>query len=195
MAWALIFLYLIAVTPVRAGVILRVGGGQELSGAAGVLVWGVRIGLKIGLVRNDEGGRQLYVGRRMPLPGEVPAASPAPGAADILRWARAVKRANRGRTLVKKAVSLDALELDALVPGFSAASAAIFTGLAGMAGGLIPRLRVRARPAYQGMGALRIRCMISCRLGMLLAACALGTISFLMARKKEEKPWIIPSEA
>ena len=195
MAWALIVLYLVAVTPLRAGVILHIGGGQGISGAAGVIIWGVRIGLKIGLIRNAAGKRQLFIGRRMPLPGEAPAPAPAPGAGEILGWLRAVKRANRGRTLVKNAVSLDDLQLDALVPGFGAASAAVFTGLLQAAGGLIPGLRVRARPAYQGVGAARVRCMISCRLGMLLAACALGTVSYLMERKKEEKPWIIPSEA
>lgn len=194
MAWLGIVLYLIAVTPLRAGLTLH-WDDSSLRGSLGVLVWGVRIQGTIGLVTNAEGKKQLYIGRTLPPPGFVPAASPAPEAAGLLQWYRTVKRANRGRTLVKNAVKLDLLEADAAVPGFGAASTALFTGLARVAGGLIPGLRLRARPAWDGCGGIRLRCMISCRLGMLLAACALGTISFLMERKKEEKPWIIPSGA
>ena len=194
MAWLGMILYLIAVTPLRAGLTLR-WDGSGLEGALGVLVWGARIQGKIGLVTNTEGKKQLYIGRTLPPPGAVPAASPAPEAAGLLQWYRTVKRANQGRTLIKNAVALDLLEADVAVPGFGAASTALFTGLARIAGGLIPGLRLRARPAWDGGGGMRVRCMISCRLGMLLAACALGTVSFLMERKKEEKPWIIPSGA
>lgn len=191
MAAVLILLYLIAITPFRAGVVLHAGGGRESLGAAGVLVWGIRIQGRIGWTKGENGRRQLYLGKAAPTSNPAP----GPGVGDILHWLRAVHTANQGRMLVKKAVSLDALEVDALVPGPDAAAAALLTGLAQVIGGLIPRLHVRARPAFSGSGALRVRCMISGRLGMLLAACALGTISYLKTRKKEEKSWIIPSEA
>ena len=81
-----------------------------------------------------------------------------------------------------------------MIGGRDAARVARMTGLFSALCACVPGLDASLRPDFQGKTRIRIRCIACTRLGTLLAACALGALSFLQAGKKEEPAWIIPSD-
>ena len=189
MAIALTILYALLAAPVRAGAMVRAGGGP-MTGAAGVMIWGFRLQIRLEGGRNADGkpeirfffrGRRLYPVRNR-RPRELPRLLSLP------------KRLGPARTLLRRGVRLRALEIAARIGGQDAARVALLTGLIRALSPAAPIVRVRCEPAFGGGSALRARCIADARLGTLLAACLLGGISLLRAGRKEETSWIIPSE-
>ena len=188
MAWACIVAYLLCVTPLRFGAAAQWQAGELPQAALGLTIWGVRLGRRFAL-RRDETGRLYLEGDGV----RALAAPSGPALKRPLRALRALGRANHARALLRRGVQKEALLLETAVRCPDAGQTALLTGLLRALGAAQPLLDIRALPAFRGGGGLRFRCIARARLGTLLLVCALGAVSYLRAGKKEEKPWIIPS--
>lgn len=188
MAWACILAYLLCVTPLRFGAAAWWQAGNLPQAALGLTIWGVRLGRRFALRRDDTG--RLYLAGEG---GRAVAAPSGPALQGKLRLLRALGRANRARALLRHGVQKEMLLLEAAAHCPNAAQTALLTGLLQALGAAQPLLDIRAIPAFRGGGGLRFRCIARARLGTLLLACVLGAVSYLRSGKKEVGPWIIPS--
>lgn len=80
--------------------------------------------------------------------------------------------------------TLRRLEIRVRVGG-DAALAAVITGLVRGIAGLLPRAGIRCDPGFGETGALRAKCILEARLGILLAAALAGRFARKARRKKE----------
>ena len=85
---------------------------------------------------------------------------------------------------VLKHVTVRHLEVRLRVGG-DAALAAVITGLVRGIAGLLPRAGIRCDPGFGETGALRAKCILEARLGILLAAALAGRFARKARRKKE----------
>ena len=179
MLWLAAILYGLWITPLRLGVDLRVG--ETLPWAAwGVLVWGVPIRGQVGLQRDGTGALQLAS-----VPRRKRSFRPASDTHILRRFAAAIGRPGPGRRLLRRGTCL--ARLDVMVQaGGDAARAALLTGLIQAAAGCLPRVRLRCRTVYGGAGALRARCIVDVRLGILWTAALMGWLNRPRAGWKEE---------
>lgn len=167
-----LLLFLIFITPVRAGALIR-ADQTGTRAKIGVMAWGVRRQWEIagtpGAVGRILDARKKHPGGKGLLKGLFPA---------------------RGGGL-RRAVRLQRAEICAEIGLRDAAAAALLCSGLTAVGGMIPGLRLSVRPRLDGRWALRGLCIAESRLGILCVALILA----LRAGKKEEKPWIIPSAA
>lgn len=191
-AWLLIGIYVLLITPLRLGVALRFGETEGLRGAAGIMLWGITLQAQARAVRDAQGRLRLettFRGRM--LPGSQDPSGPTQG---ILRMLKALKRANRARALLKKTVRLHALTLDGSIGLEDAAATALCVAALQALAAVIPGMRSRLAPRFDGKSLVSGLCIVDTRLGTLLAVCLLGAVSLALAGKKEEHTWITPSE-
>lgn len=185
MAVFLILFYLVLITPVRFGAAVTWHGDSRAEGAAAALVWGVRVQLGLRLYRDEAGRLRLisaFHGRQRRPGGSI---------RNLLTLLKALGRANISRALLKRGVQLTEFSVRAEVGGMDAAAVALCTGLLRALDALLPEAVINARPAFQGQGSFRARCIAEARLGTLIA---IGTLGFLsLKRQKEEAAWNIPS--
>ena len=188
MAWILAALYCLSITPLRLGADLSLHPSLPRA-AWGLLIWGLRIGGRAEW-RPDAAGRgdpaaaltewllrrQRKRGRRTPR----------------MKRLRAVLLARPTRRLLQKSIRVRQLTVTLQIGG-DAARAALLTGVVRAAAPLLPRARIRCRPAFGGKSALHARCIVETRLGTLMAAGLLGWLSCLWSGRKEEQAWNIPS--
>lgn len=186
MAWALILMYLILIAPVKGGLLLQAEEGRQ-EGAWGVMLWGVLIRGHVSVRRDGQGRLRLEgVGRRK-----------KQAAGKKGKWGKWIRMlgGKAPRYLLRKGVRPERLEVYVGIAAGDAALTALLCGaLQGLAG-MFPRLRARFYPCFGGKSSIRLRCIVSARLGILLFACVAGGIQRLLADKKEAKPWNIPSDA
>ena len=187
MAAALIMVYLLLVTPLRAGALLAFKEGG-LHGAVGVTVWGVRLQARLRFVRDESGHPQwqrekdgfwLPLGKR--------AGRPRQG----LLLLSLLRKGNRDGTPWKRLIQVTALRLQIRIGGENAARAALITGLLRSVFSLFPKAHADISPAFNGQTEGSFLCIAQARLGMLLAW---GLGALLRPGRKEEHTWIIPSE-
>lgn len=191
-AWLLIGMYVLLITPLRLGVALRLGEADGPRGAAGVMLWGVTLQAQARAVRDDQGRLRLETSfRGKLLPGNRDPSGPAQG---VVRVLKALKRANIARALLKKTVRLHILAVDGSIGLEDAAATALCVGTLRALAAIIPKMRCRLVPHFEGKSQVSALCIVDTRLGTLLAVCLLGAASLLLAGKKEEKLWITPSE-
>ena len=190
-AGLLIFLYLLLITPICAGVVL----GKEASfprGAAGIMIWGIRYAVHF-VGRRDETGK-FYIKTTLPgksMEKDHPLSAPSPGIFQFVKAFRASKGAWR---ILKKGVHIKAGALELILGGENAAFLALATGILQTLFSLSRRFSLRVYPLFQGKSDFRFRCIVEMRLGTLLAAGLFSALYALKAGKKEEHAWIIPSE-
>ena len=94
MAWACIVAYLLCVTPLRFGAAAQWQAGESPQAALGLTIWGVRLGRRFAL-RRDETGRLYLEGDGV----RALAAPSGPALKKPLRALRALGRANHARAL------------------------------------------------------------------------------------------------
>lgn len=191
-AWLLIVLYLVLITPVQGGVVFFAGEGRQ-GGAAGVLIWGIALQRQFQLTRDGEGRLRLESGPKGK--SQKPERDAPKKARKYIRILRALVRGDHARRLLKKALHISVLEGSVGVGTENAAHTALLCAALQGISSLLPQARLHVWPRFNGKSTLRLRCIVSARLGILLAACLLGAISYLLSGKKEEKAWNIPSDA
>ena len=190
-AGLLVFLYLLLITPIRAGVVL----GKERAfprGAVGVMVWGIRYTVHF-VGRRDETGK-FYI--KTTLPGkrrekERPFAAPSP---KIFHFLKGIRASRWAWQMIKKGVHIQKGELHWILGGENAAAQALISGCLQAFFAFSRRFSLHLYPVFQGKSAFRFRCIVETRLGTLLAAGLLSGLYALAAGKKEDTSWIIPSE-
>ena len=180
MAWVLVGIYLLGITPLRLGLHLALGNGQcQLT--MGLLVWGKAFRLQAALARGANGrpGRILRWQGKALSPSRKASASTK----GLFGAVRALGQAKAARTLLRRSVRL--LRIRAAAKGENAAHVAL-------AAAALRALGVPCVPRFGGKSALALTVMWECRLGPVLLAGALAAIRDKRAGKKEEKAWIIP---
>lgn len=183
MAAVLTMLFLLWITPVKAGAVVN-WNGKCLRVKLGLMIWGVRLR---GDARLENGQSELrLLGRRVTLPRRK---KPRPGA---IGFARALLRVYAAHPWLRQGGRILRAEAEIGLGIRDAARAALLCGLIRAVGSLIPRARFRACPRPDGQWSGRAMCIIEGRAGMLCLACALA---YLACVQKEEKPWSIPSAA
>lgn len=187
-AWVGIAAYLLLIAPIGLGLSVEIAG-VESGCVAAVRVWGVRVQVRFRLGRDAAGRLRLLSSRAGRPERQTRGHGPA-----LLRVLRAVAKGDKARLLLQKGISLRQLRIRAVIGGRDAARVARITGLFSALCACAPGLDASLRPDFQGKTRIHIRCIACTRLGTLLAACALGALSFLRAGKKEEPAWIIPSD-
>lgn len=191
MAWLGIAVYLILTAPVRAGAILHWADGLPRF-TVGVMVWGLRAKTELRLSRNEEGRLLLaaaFRDRPIPLPRRSPGGTRALKILGLM-----LKSGGRGAAL-RGLVKVRALEATVRVGGQNAAAMAVAVGLLRIVAAVLPVVRLRVLPALGAKSGVHARCITETRLGILVAAVLLWLLSQRRAARKEEKPWIVPSEA
>lgn len=188
MAWAGIAVYLLLIAPVALEVRAELAGESSRCVFA-VRVWGVGVQGMLYPGRDAAGRLRLFSS----LAGRPGRESGGHGGA-AWRFIRALARADKARALLRRGVSLRRARIAGQIGGEDAALTALLTGLLGALCACVPALTGRLSPAFHGKTCVRLGCIAFSRLGILLAACALGAVSFLRAGKKEDTPWSIPSE-
>ena len=191
LAGFLIFLYLLLITPLQLGFVI----GKEASfprGAVGVMMWGIRYTVHF-IGRRDEAGK-FYI--KTTLPGkrkekDRPLSAPSP---NLFHWMKCIRASQGAWHIVKKGVHIKSGELHWILGGENAAAQALICGAFKALFSLGRRFSLYVHPFFRGKSAFRFRCIVEARLGTLLAAGLLSGLYALTAGKKEEKPWIIPSE-
>lgn len=173
----LIVLFLLWITPVKAGLLLR-AGEDGTQGEIGVMAWGIP--LRFSLRRGRRGLEAVFHGRPVALPRPRGKSAAGPAALSLLLPGKA--------SPLRRAVTVREAEIALQIGLRDAAAAALLTGLIRAAAGLLPGIRLRAVPCLGGGWALRARCIAEGRAGMLWTAYALSA-----RRAKEEKAWSIPS--
>ena len=172
MAWIGTALFLLFITPVRAGIWVE-WDGNRLRGAVGVTVWGIR-GQAALTGRRGDGGRLRIMaalgGRSVSLPSPHGKSGGAKKLLGLLRHRDAW-------TPLRRAVQVTRLEAAVRLGGGDAAALALLTGLLRAVGGLLPGLRLRCVPVLGGKSGLRAVCIAEARLGILCTA-------WLMAKRK-----------
>lgn len=183
MAAVLIALFLLWITPVKAGVILR-GDGKSVEIRLGIMVWGLRL---TGRAIIGPGMRRLsLLGRQVPFPKRREKRPP------MLSWILSLRRVMRRHPWLRQGARMRKAEIQLELGLRDAAAAALLTGLIRALSGVVQGLVIRARPRLDGQWRVYAACIIEGRAGMIGLACALARLS---NRKKEEKPWSIPSAA
>lgn len=188
--WLLILLYLILISPLRAGVVFSLGRGMPRAGL-GIMIWGFSWQFHGALIRDKAGRLHLEAsngsGRKIRLRG-LRGPSPSFG-----RLVRSFQKADRARALLRCSVHLESIRAAVEIGGGNAARTALWTGALMALGGILPPRTLLCRPAFGRESALRFHCIADARLGTLLTACLLGALAFLRTGRKEEKAWNIPS--
>ena len=191
MAWLLIMLYLILIAPVQGGVILSAGNGP-VHGVIGAAVWGVIIQGRYSLLRDEEGQLRLessFRRKKRKHPKDR-----RQRLQKIFQVLRALLRANFARKLLRQGLHLQCLNGDIFLHLDDAAHTALVSSLLQALSGLSAKTDIRIHPSFMGPSALRIKCIVRFRLGILLIACLMGLISYRLSGKKEETAWNIPSD-
>ena len=188
MRWILMGLFLVLITPVRVGAVLR-WAGHLPSLTIGLMIWGIQAQTEI-RARRDEAGALLLtaaLGRRnMTLhPG-------GKNAGKGLKILGLLLKSNGDRAVFKKAVQVRALDAYLQIGGENAAFIAILTGFLQALNPLLPQANIVCRPSFHGSTKAYIRCIAEARLGILLAAW-LRWRRTRRAGRKEEQAWSIPS--
>ena len=183
MAAVLTVLFLLWITPVKAGAAVR-WDGKELRAELGLMIWGARLRGEARLGGGKSEWRLL--GRKAALPRRR---KPHPSA---LRFFRSLGRVYASHPWLKQGGRIERAEAEIGLGVKDAAAAALLCGLIRAAGGGSPRARIGACPRPDGKWSGRGLCIIEGRAGMLWLACALA---YAACVQKEEKPWSIPSAA
>lgn len=192
MAWVLTALYLLFVSPVRAGLLLEIAA-QKAEGRIGVTVWGVRRMASFRLCRNEANQPEILVlseksGKNGNREITVPLRSGNP---EFWKggWSRPGVRAALGRL-----VSLFSVTAEIRIGGGNAARTAVLSGLLSMLGAYLPHVRIRCAPQYNGHTKARLSCIGQARLGILIAVCLRGWLAGrINHEKRSKKRWIVPS--
>lgn len=183
MAAVLIALFFLWITPVKAGVILR-GDGRGADIRLGITIWGVRL---TGLASVGPGMRRLSL-----LGWQVPFPKRREKRLAVVPWILSLRRVMRRHPWLRQGARMRKAEIQLELGLRDAAAAALLTGLMRALSGVVQGLVIRARPRLDGQWRVYAACIIEGRAGMIGLACALARLS---NRKKEEKPWSIPSAA
>ena len=167
MAWWLTALFLLLISPVRAGV--RVQWDENgLRGAAGLMIWGLREQVDFSAVRNGAGVLRLtaaYRGKNLPLPPRRKG-----DGARLLKLLGLLLKSNGKNASLHRLVRVDTLRLGLRLGGEDAAALALGAGALRALGGALPYLRFQCVPALGGKTALRAVCIAEARLGILVVA-------------------------
>lgn len=189
MAWLLIILYTLAVSPVGIGFIFRWENGTARA-AAGIMIFGIRASVRAQVKRDGEGKARLILlagGRVIPVRREK---GKRTGFEKIVR----ALFAKKGGTGLKRVLRRRTLEAKVQLGGENAAALALVAGFLRAVNGMAPGVMIRCRPVFGGETNVCVRCIAQARLGILLAA-FLRALARRGKERKEEKEWIIPSGA
>ena len=155
------------------------------------MIWGLRDQVDFTAARNAAGVMRLtaaFRGKNLPLPVRKG------GAGRALRVLGLLLRSNGKDAALRRAVRVDTLAVSLRLGLQDAAALALAAGFLRAAGGTVPGLRFRCRPALGGKSGLQAVCIAETRLGILWAAALRTFVRTHRAGRKEDKPWIIPSE-
>jgi len=180
-SFSLIFLYLLLITPLCAGISAAIAP-EKGSGRAALMIWGIRIQHPFSLARDEQG--RLQLSPILPRPKS----RKGPGIIQGLR------RMPLARRLIRHGIHIPMLEGEVHVGVDDAAATALLCGLLSACAGCIPHARLNIRPVFGGGWSLQGKCIARMRLGTLLAVCLLVVWGRRQARSKEARPWNIPSD-
>ncbi len=189
MLFLFLIIYLVLITPVKLGAAVSVGGGPA-GAAVGVMVWGFRRVVRIRVRRRDGvprlcadvGGRSVILSPQMENGWST-------------RMARMLLRSLTGGGDCPRVLRLRALDGLIRIGGRDAGSIALLTGGLRALTALLPHSRIRCVPSFGGPSLLRLRCIAQARLGTILAAGLKTALRMRRTDRKEEGPWIIPSDS
>lgn len=184
----LIFLYLFLITPLHLGALFSLESGQAPRGVIGILIWGIPLHFPFSLNRDESGALHLESDRK-----HKKSAHPEKNLSRGIAVLKAFQKADKAKALLFRSLHFSRGDIFWQLHLENAAETALLCALFQFLSALFPAVHLRMQPAFQGKTALRARCMIECRLGMLSLTALLGFISYRLAAKKEEKPWITPS--
>ncbi|MBR6185130.1 MAG: hypothetical protein IKQ41_02610 [Clostridia bacterium] len=185
MAWVLTILYVLLVSPLRAGILFRWKAGRA-DCRLGVLIWGARRTAEVKLRRDEKDylGISLRSGRRERV---FP-----------LRFKRSGAWKNRWRKpgfhfLLRRLLPLFSVKADLCLGFDNAAETALLCGALNGVGALLPRVRLRCKPRYNGASSLSLLCIATARLGTIIALCLWAWMIGRRAGRKEENAWTVLS--
>lgn len=187
-AGILIFFYLFLITPLHLGALFSLESGHAPRGVIGILVWGIPLHFPFSLNR-DEGGVLHLTSDREPKKSAHPEKNLSRGIAAL----KAFQKADKAKALLFRSLRFSRGDIFWQLHLEDAAQTALLCAFLQFLSGLFPAVHLQVQPAFQGKNTLRARCIFECRLGMLSLTALLGFISYRLAAKKEEKPWITPS--
>ncbi len=208
MAWLGILMAVFALGITPLGMRLDIAAGAHVSGAAVLTIWGLRIQVNVGLIRNEEGKLQLSLQRQ---------GSPrqhSNGVSDIWhaikRLIHFLKASEKTRAFWGKTITLQFLKLWVRIGFADASHTALSTGAVAAALSSVKKkanakgipFAYSAWPDFSGKPcAVQLSCILFMRLGNLFVGCAMAAISAMVARfkmkkqqREEEKSWNTPSE-
>lgn len=192
LAWLLILIYLLLITPIQGGLRIFYDDGS-LKGVTILRIWGVWLQIPLALRRDAQGQLRLeseFRRKRKRAKKEKPDALRR-----LISQSTALIRADKSRRLLLWGVHLESLEGEWHLHLDNAAHTALLSALGQILSSLPAKARIRIFPNFGGPSRLHLQCIVRFRLGILLTACAMGYISYRSQRKKEETKWIIPSDA
>ncbi len=165
-AWLGLALFLLFISPVRAGVRVR-WDETGLRGAAGLMIWGLRDQVDFAAERNAAGVPRLtaaFRGKDLPLPEGKNKGN------RLIRLLGLLLRSNGQNAVFRRVVRVNTLSFTLRLGLQDAAALALAAGLLRAAGGAASGLRFRCVPALGGKSGLQAVCIAETRLGILMGA-------------------------
>ena len=166
MAWVGLALFILLISPVRAGVRVQWDEGG-LRGAVGLMIWGLREQVDFSTGRSDSGALRLaasFRGKSLPLPES------RGNGKKILQLLGLLLKSNGKNADLRKLVRVNTLNVALRLGGGDAAALALGAGALRAAGNALPFLRFQCMPTLGGKTALRAVCIAEARLGILVVA-------------------------
>ncbi len=166
MIWLGLALFLLFITPVRAGMRI-VWDEKGLRGAVGLMAWGLREQADFSLGLGAAGGLRLtaaFHGKSLALP---PMKNRARSGVKLLGL---LLKSNGKNAALRRLVKVRTLNAVLRLGGGDAAALALGAGALRAAGSALPFLRFQCVPVLGGKTALRAVCIAESRLGILLVA-------------------------
>ena len=166
MAWLGLFLFLLLIAPVRAGVRL-IWDEKGPRGAAGLMVWGLREQVDFSLERNAADNLRLtaaFHGKNLALPQRKNRAGLG------IKLLGLLLKSNGKDAALGRLVRVNTLNVALRLGGGDAAALALGAGALRAVGRALPFPRFRCVPVLGGKTALHAVCIAESRLGILLVA-------------------------
>ncbi len=166
MVWLGLFLFLLFIAPVRAGVRL-IWDEKSLRGAVGLMVWGLREQADFSFGSGASGSLRLrlaFHGKNLRLPRRKSREGLG------IKLLGLLLKSNGEDASLRKLVRVNTLSVALRLGGGDAAALALGAGALRAVGGALPFLRFRCVPVLDGKTALRALCIAESRLGILLVA-------------------------